>query len=237
MKIPLLVIVLFFSFQALTTSQEVYAKKHGIGIDLLPLVVGSAGKTIDDLGFDILYKRFYKKGELRFRLNVNQDNFFEDGHLLQSTRFASSCVEEQRQINRYEQKINYKINIGYVAYRKINAATFYYGIEAGFGINRSNTLTAIEGCYVDDLGAERHYEWEKANQANRIRQFELTPLIGVYLPLSDRVVIAPEFGAILRMNKGHIRYIDEFDRTWLIDADQFELAKGFLSDIALIFKF
>ena len=78
---------------------------------------------------------------------------------------------------------------------------------------------------------------EKVNQSNRIQQYEFTPLIGVYFNLSDRIVIAPEFGAILRMNKGNIRYVDEFNRTWLMDADQFELAKGFLSDIALIFRF
>lgn len=205
MKQILFALFLMMTLQA-ALAQKNDLKNNELGIDLLPILIWAGGGDTDYDAFEVIYREVRATGDLRFKLNIINHNFYGKelvrGKSLQSNLPTSfSSVQTM-----YEPKISYLVSIGISRYLANTQLPVYAGMDANLGLSRGTTTTHIKETFITEEDLQL-----VGNQRNNLTVFGLTPFVGVKKLLTDRIVFGIEFGLELNYVTGDLEYYNELD--------------------------
>ncbi|GJM33836.1 MAG: hypothetical protein DHS20C18_28370 [Saprospiraceae bacterium] len=195
-----LMLTLFFT----THAQDSILKNNELGIDLMPILIWAGGGDSDYNAFEVIYREALKQGDLRFKININNRNFYGDelvrGKPLEDNKPTSFTSLQTV----YMPKTSYLLSVGLSKYLANSKLPVYAGMDANLGISRGTTTTYIKETFLTEENLELI-----GNKHNNLTVLGLTPFIGVKKNLTNRIVFGIEFGLELNYVLGDLEYYDE----------------------------
>lgn len=224
-------------WQMTTFGQSQKEILHGIGIDFYSLFVLPAVQSVDDLGFDVIYRGFFKNGFVRMRFGINKDRPFPKGHKIYRRQLNETCRGNQVFASTYLQRRNFKFQFGYAFTQSLKKMTWYYGLDLGFEANYSWSRPGVEDCInTNPLSAIDESDTTMA-MPNKMFLYEMMPVLGLYIPLNTNLNLSTEFGIPLRYYSGVLNYTNERFQIVSLNTNSFNLNTTFIQDIALVYHF
>lgn len=228
----LLNLFLFLISINLIYGQDRISHQIEFGIDLTTPIIWASGGDREYNEFEFIYRESQLDKALRFKLNITNYNFY--GKELVKVK----QIEDNKPISlkyvqtNYIPKTSYVASIGFSKNLKNNKLPIYAGIDGNVGLGRGETWTNLRTIM---LGEER--EQTLYRQKNNLVLLGVTPLIGVKLELTERILFGIEFGASLNTILGKIEYNDENGEMNTTNITRFELTLNrIINDIVLLIK-
>ena len=222
----------------LACGTSVFAQNNSeLGLDLTQIFIYAGGGERSYTELDLLFRKKREKGELRFKLNISNYNYFFGDSI---SRFSVVTEDEidgldiEEYYVIYEPRWSYVSGFGISRFQGGNKLPLYYGIDFNLGLSRGYARTYQEGALLPPFDLPRQI----AAKANYFGVIGFTPFVGLKKELNQRLSIGLEFGFNINYVIGNIKYYDH-DLTFFEDsANHLDIGEGrILNDIAVFYRF
>jgi hypothetical protein len=223
-----------FFFITLTIHGNTQSKSHNIefGIDLTgPIILASGGRR-PYTEVEFIYREAQERGDLRFKLNINNYNYYAKELIL------SSLIEDNKPQSltyfqaRYFPRTSYLASIGLSKYLPNNDLPIYTGLDLNAGIGRG-TVSII----VVEETLEQEDSQIRSTHNNNFVVLGLTPFIGIKGHLTEKILFGIEFGTSLNFVSGKLEYLNEQDEMNRVPVNRLDLnLNRLINDIVFLIK-
>jgi hypothetical protein len=194
---------LLLTISTISFSQTKQFFNRTIGVDLLPmiLIIGDGGSEYNEVEF--IFTEQVGQKIMRFKLNFNNRNPYGD-NLINAFLTEDSPPEKLvYHINEYRSDTNIKLVIGLTKSFTQNSLNLYYGADVNMGMNRGWINTFSRETKVNAV-----IETSISSKKESIIFLGLTPVLGLNLPIGQRILFGLELGLEFNYLLKPLQYLD-----------------------------
>ena len=237
-RVPLVMLLVIIISPSLFAQDDYGGPRSEIGFDLLPIIVtGSTNTSSAGLGVELFFARKMWEGKFRARylLNRRGPNYHHRGLLSRYEKMLTANILRTVE-NRYWQRQNHGIRVGYERVFRTKAVEYYWGCDLFGQYNRAQIASLA---LVGDPGNPDVDPVEEFSAVNNFNSYELglIPTLGLGLYIDEKIQLRIELGPKLSVAHQEIPLINADNELVYVSHTISSSELFLLNDILLTYKF
>lgn len=238
LRFYVLSLLIIFCSVSLRAQGTGLAPRYEIGFDLLPIIVtGSTNNNSAGLGLELFFAKQLKEGKVRLRYLINRRgaNYRDEGVLRRYEKILTNNSLRTVE-NRYWQRQNHGIRLGYEQIFSTKAIEYYWGFDLFGQYNRAQIASLALVADPDLPDNEPQEEFSAVNDFNSY-ELGIIPTLGMGFYIDEKIQIRVEIGPKLSVLHEKLPLINE-ENNLVYHSSTISSSELFLlNDILITYKF